>query len=246
MGARALPQSAERERAITGVVAALPAEARSLHRGKLEVGQRIALAPTRWLQLAGMGRANAGRAAHALVQAGATRLLSWGIAGSLAPQLRAGALVLPITIVSTRQQVFAADTEWHSRVVQGLRESLTVTVEPLVESLEIVANVSDKRAMYAQSGASAVDMESAAIAEVAQQAGVPFLAIRAIVDDAERAIPQAALSAIDPNGRLRAMRFAKSLTGNPKQLPELITLARSLRAAQKTLARVAALAHEEL
>lgn len=246
MGARQLSQSAERQRAITGIVAALPVEARSLHRGKLEVGQRIALTPTSWLQLAGMGRANAGRTAHALIEAGSTRLLSWGIAGALVSQLKTGALVLPTTIISAQGQVFAADSEWHSRIAQRLREFLTVTAEPLVESLEIVATATCKRTLYAQSGAAAVDMESAAIAEVAQRAGAPFLAIRAIVDDAGRAIPQAALSAIDANGRVHPVQFAKSLTGNPKQLVDLVTLARGLRAARKTLARVASLALEDL
>jgi len=70
---------------VTGVVAALEFEARSL--GDPGDGSIISIS--------GIGADNAARSARALVAAGAGALLSWGVAGALDPALACGTAVLP-------------------------------------------------------------------------------------------------------------------------------------------------------
>jgi adenosylhomocysteine nucleosidase len=80
------------------------------------------------------------------------------------------------------------------------------------------------------------------VAQVAHQAGVPFMAIRVIADQAITTIPSSALSAVDAYGQLQVVPLITSLLAHPGELPALITLGRAFRAAQKTLSIVAKLA----
>ena len=67
----------------------------------------------------------------------------------------------------------------------------------LLTSARSVGSVEDKAALFERTGAVAVDMESAAIAEVAEQHGLPFLAVRVVVDSAGDVLPAAVTAAAD-------------------------------------------------
>ena len=221
-----------------GVIAALPLEARCLAGRKLAPGERVELHPV-WIQLCGIGREKALNAAQSLLEAGATALLSWGTAGGLDPTLSAGTLVLPQQVISADQSVFPVDSEWRNRVQQRVAKHVVTSNGTLLESLSVFTHPLQKQALAKHAGTAAVDMESAAVAQVAQQAGVPFIAIRAIADQAITAIPSSALSAIDAYGRLQFLPLVATLLAHPGELPALITLGRAFRAAQKTLSIVA-------
>ena len=85
-------------------------------------------------------------------------------------------------------------------------------------------------------------MESGAVARVAQEAGVPFMAVRAIADSADMAIPQGSLGALDEFGELNLLRLFKGLIRHPLELFDMIRLGWNFRAAQVTLSKVARLA----
>ncbi len=53
----------------------------------------------------------------------------------------------------------------------------------------VLINSGEKRQLHIETGAVGVDMESAAIGEVAQEHGVPFLIVRAISDGAHDDLP---------------------------------------------------------
>jgi adenosylhomocysteine nucleosidase len=225
---------------VIGVVAALPLEARCLVGRKLAPDERVELYPAAgWIQLCGIGREKALRAAQSLLEAGATALLSWGIAGALDPALGAGTLLLPQQVIGADQSVFAVDGAWRNRLHDRVAVHVATTSGSLLESLSIITHLSQKQALAKRVGAAAVDMESAAVAQVAHQAGVPFMAIRVIADTAAAAIPSSALSAVDAYGRLQVLPLVTSLLAHPGELPALITLGRAIRAAQKTLSTVA-------
>ena len=105
VGAGRLPHSdAPRNRSLNagmGVVAALEAEARTLGPA---ARRRDGLASLRDGALAGRraawARAAAAAAAHRLVDAGASALMSFGLAGGLDPSLTAGSVVMPGEVIS--------------------------------------------------------------------------------------------------------------------------------------------------
>jgi adenosylhomocysteine nucleosidase len=175
------------------------------------------------------------------VEKGATALLSWGSAGGLAPRLFPGDLILPKTIIAFDQSVYHVETSWHERFCNQLKGHVSFHTEPLVESATVVRTPAEKADLFHQTGAIGVDMESVAVAIVAKEARIPFMVVRAVADSTDTTIPKSALSAIDEFGRLSSLKLIQGLVERPGELLALIRIARSYRAAQRTLAIVASL-----
>jgi adenosylhomocysteine nucleosidase len=217
--------------AAVGVVTGLRAEARCLRRLNLRIA------------CTGGSSERARTEAARLVSEGAARLVSFGLAGGLAPELRPGDLLLPDTIRSPDGRSMPTDPAWRERlnalfVAGGLR----TTSGALAGSERIVATVADKRALLEATGAIAVDMESHEVAAVASAAGIPFVVIRAIADPYDRVIPQAALEMLRPDGRVRVHGVLGGVIRQPGQLIALLRLGRESAAALATLPRAALLA----
>src|SRR5262249_40352442 len=113
---------------------------------------------------------------------------------------------------------------------------LPVWTGALVESAAVVATPAEKRALAESTGAAAADMESAAHARAAADSGLPYVAVRSILDTAATGIPQAVLQARDAHGgRDPAKIFAACR--NPAGWMKMLRLAVQFRAAQRTLKR---------
>ncbi|MBW2148098.1 MAG: purine phosphorylase [Deltaproteobacteria bacterium] len=230
----------------TGIVAAMTAEARILAKRPMEAGEVIHLPEGAMMQLSGIGARRACSAARNLLEKGATALLSWGSAGGLISGLSPGSLVLPKTIIAADQSVYPIDATWHELLTSRLKAHVDFHKGPLAESTIILTGCVEKTTLFRRTGATAADMESAAVAVVAQEAGVPFMAVRAITDPVEMAIPHSAITAIDEFGRLRPSKLLKGLARHPLELFPLVRLGRYFHAAKTTLATVARLAGSNL
>ncbi len=102
-----------------------------------------------------------------------------------------------------------------------------------------ITEVDEKRRLFAATGAAAVDMESAAVAEVARAAGVPFLALRAVADPACRAIPPAALAGLRSDGTIDATAVVRAVASHPQEVVRLVRLAGDYHRAERRLRDVA-------
>lgn len=80
----------------------------------------------------------------------------------------------------------------------------------------------DKRALNAATGATAVDMESHIVADLATRHGLPFAVVRAIADPVGSAIPRAALVGMRSDGTMNAIACLRSVVRDPSQVPALI------------------------
>jgi len=187
---------------------------------------------------AGASAERAYRGARALIEDGAVALLSIGIAGGLDAALRPGDIVLPDIVIGAGGTQRRASPEWHAAVIQEVPKP---AIGPLLASDQPACSVAEKASLRAASGALAVDMESGAVATAAEQAGIPFLALRVIADPADRAIPRTALRGVAPNGDRRVLAVLGGLLLRPADLPALISLARDSNAALRQLRRVASL-----
>ena len=230
----AVPQSILRER--IGIIAAMRVEARCITRRRLPFDARTSLGENAAIWLCGMGEQAAVRAAEGLHTAGATALISFGLAGALDSTLRPGSLVLPECVYTDRP--FHVDLLWRDRLRNLLPEHIGVASGMLVTSRHVLTSSSAKRALAQDTGACAVDMESGAIAEVAERAGLPFLAVRAISDPIEFSPPSALLSAIRPDGSADIGRLLGLLLRGRVTPGTLLRLAVESRAACSTLSAV--------
>ena len=164
--------------------------------------------------------------------------MSFGLAGGLAPGAAPGDLVCATEVRDAAGGSWPTSSTWR----QSLATALYPNAEaPLLTSLEPVISIAMKARLYRDSGATAVDMESAAVAAVAADASVPFVALRVIVDPAGRAIPPSALTGLGPNGEQRPLAVLVALLGRPGDLAGLIRLAGDTARGMRRLRRVAAL-----
>jgi adenosylhomocysteine nucleosidase len=212
-----------------GVVCALRSEARRLD----------PLADGLMVRVTGMGCGAAAVGAEHLVTAGAAALVSFGMAGGLDSQLSAGRIFLPSEVGTPEGTVLTTDREWRTRLCAALSAHGPVGAGRLVTTAAPVATVAAKAALFRATGASAVDMESVAIAQVAFAHGLPFVAIRVIVDPAEQALPHAVIAATAADGRTSTWRLLGCLLRSPVDAAPLARLARSYRRAGRSLAAVA-------
>ncbi len=230
---------------ITGIVVALPQELDTLTTRKVVKGQYVFLTKTLVLAYSGAGADNAQAAAQLLIAQGATRLISWGCAGALSANLKSGDLVLADELINAGGVTIAVDSEWHRHVRTALEKvacqasGFAIRCGSLLESKTLVSTSRDKQHLHQQTNAIALDMESVAVANVAQAHALPFLAIRAIADPVTMDLPKAIGHALNLQGDVELGKLLRFLLLHPSELKGLITLGQHFNAAKRTLKLVA-------
>ncbi|HLZ67390.1 MAG TPA: hypothetical protein VKQ29_14245 [Aliidongia sp.] len=212
-----------------GILAGLQSEARCLS-GTLPGAHTI--------QFSGARLDGARRAARRLVDGGATHLLSFGLAGGLDPALAPGTLLLPGRLLTAGGTGIPVDTAWHARAM-ALLGSLQPITAPMVGSDQAIATAADKAALFARTGATAVDMESHVLAEAAPD--LPLLILRVVADSAGDALPPAALAGIKADGSTDLAAVLGSVLRRPGQIPALLRLGKAAARAEATLRAAARL-----
>jgi adenosylhomocysteine nucleosidase len=167
------------------------------------------------------------------IRAGARGIVSFGIAGALAPLLRPGDIVIATHVVHGEER-YPTDPKWTALLRQKLP---LATSAILVGHGEIVSHIDGKRRLFAISGAHAVDMESHIAARIARKHNIPLVAIRTISDAASRGLPPAALVPLKPNGRIQLARVLGAVAKEPLQIPDLMTTGRESGKAFRALLR---------
>jgi adenosylhomocysteine nucleosidase len=210
------------------VLAAIDVEARGLAR-------QLGLAPVPGatfphfsagvLELAAVGLRGARLAERARAWRAPEVVISAGACGALDPALSVGALVVPTVVLGPDS------TRWPTTALPRVTPSgALLTVGDVIES------AAQKARLWMETGALAVDMESAAILAWAHEHGVPGAVVRAVSDDAERAIPAALAAAVGEDGRVRPLRAVAAALTRATALGDLLELRAGTEAALKSVA----------
>jgi len=171
-------------------------------------------------------------AAEAYLAQGAQTLLSFGIAGALAPHLAPGTLLLPRAVVEEGGVRRVVDAGWRSRLADALTAAgLRAESGDLLGADQAAASRARKAELYAATGALAIDLESHIVARSAARAGSAFVVLRAVADPAERDLPPAALDGLDADGAPALGRVLHSVLRHPGQVLALLRLASDTRRA---------------
>lgn len=159
----------------------------------------------------GIGRVAARRAAQAMVAHYRPKvLISAGLAGSLRGDLKAGTVLAPqLVIDSSNEAEYRAQS----------RDGILLTVDEVLDraSKQIVAE---------RFRAVAVDMEAAAVAEVAQHERIAFRCVKGISDDLDFEMPPLNRF-VDEKGRFQTAQFALWAAFHPLQWPGIMRLSRN-------------------
>lgn len=169
----------------------------------------------------GMGTEAAHRATEALLTLGKPEwLISAGFAGALRPRWKVGSVFAPRFIV---------DSLTGSKYSAGGGTGVLLTTHE-------VQGVSTKKVVADAAEIEAVDMEGSAVADVALKHGVKFVALKAISDEYETALPPLTRF-IRPNGRFSTMGFLAAAATRPEWWSSIWTLAGNSSRASKALSR---------
>jgi nucleoside phosphorylase len=164
----------------------------------------------------GAGRARAAAAVDAAVAAGfgPRAVASVGFCGALAPELRVADVVVA-------EEAIGAEETYRSVPVFGAGRYLAcglITLDHVAQSAE------EKRALRA-TGAKAVDMEAAGVAERARALGIPFFGVKAVTDLAEETLENDFQRALRPDGHFDTIGILGYGLRKPlTRIPELIRL----------------------
>ncbi|MDB5334003.1 MAG: nucleoside phosphorylase, partial [Phycisphaerales bacterium] len=133
------------------------------------------------LHLIGIGASNF---ASAMLGADSAVFIMAGLAGGLDPSLRVGDVVI-------------------DDCPTGLLPDVAHRRGGIHTAEHLIATTTEKAALFAQTGALAVDMETQIIRALARQEGIPFVAVRAISDAFDEALDPTILKLVDGFGRPR-------------------------------------------
>jgi adenosylhomocysteine nucleosidase len=173
--------------------------------------------------------------------ASADLVIATGLAGALSEELQPGDLVLADRLVLDDERPGLAPTTIAIPPVDLARFKAALEAHPLkfatgaiLTAARILKNGAAKRDARANTGALAVDMESAAIAAETHRCGMRFVCVRAVLDTVDEEIVGAELAG--PDGEVRLLAAAGFVLRNPAAVIALAHMARSLNRATAALA----------
>lgn len=236
---------------MTGVLTALPEElgpllagasspirtARRTYRARL-AGTEVLVAAT------GEGPDRAGRrAADLLGRYRLDALIGTGLAGALSPALREG------EVIAAREVRGADGAVWRADAGLFARASPSADRVGVVFSMDRLSGTAAEKAALgaAHPGVenAVTDLESSGWAAAAARAGVPFLALRAVLDTAAEDLPEAVRRSWK-DGRLDRTAVVLRALLRPSVFPELFALRRrTVRAMERIAGLLPALLRAE-
>lgn len=197
----------------------------------------------------GVGRKNAVKATNCLLKSIKVDLLiSAGVAGGIRHGLKVGDLVVAESVGHSNQSDFdgeelqlESDFVCQKEVVRLARQlsnrlGTKCHFGNLLTVDKVISHASTKKRIGEQNSFVAVEMESAAVAEIAYRKGVEFAAIRSISDDIDDNLHLDYDSIMSDEGKVKVTSVALEVMKNPKKLALLRRLNKQTKIAAKSLA----------
>jgi nucleoside phosphorylase len=174
------------------------------------------------IAVTGIGSRNAEKSIRELLASAAKcEVITSGFAGGLNPEIKRGEVLWDADeSFSLAGQLARGD---------GRRGSFHC-------SNRIAATAPEKTALRKQTGADAVEMESAIIRAVCREKGVPSATIRVISDAADENLPLDFNALMSADQSMNYWKLARSLIRNPGKIPKLIRLQQEINESSRRLA----------
>jgi adenosylhomocysteine nucleosidase len=177
-------------------------------------------------------------------------IIGTGVVGALSGGLKPGDLVLSDRTIMIHgdgrvdEQVTAISVAHVRAIGRSLANAgIAYSTGAILTSHRVLATGAEKRRAKERTGAIAVDMETAAIASEATARGLPFVAIRAVLDEVDDEIFGAEMA--DEDGNVKPLAATSFLLRNPATVLKLPRMIRNLSRATASIAdALMAIAHE--
>jgi adenosylhomocysteine nucleosidase len=198
--------------------------------------------------LTGIGRQNAEKSLREFLATHSPKLvLTCGFAGGLNPDLKLGDVVFELS--NRRDEFHESQTEkeigdligdsWNSSLRSKLLASGAKPANIFCAD-RIATTVAEKKKLRAETGADAVEMESAAIHAVCRERGIPCATVRVISDTANEDLPLDFNALAKPDKNLDYGKLAWAIAKSPGKIGALMELQKKTKFAAERLAEVLA------
>jgi adenosylhomocysteine nucleosidase len=162
---------------------------------------------------------------EALARENVNAVVSTGFCGGLDPDLGIGEVIVALRVTGGGKSYGTAQPAAGRKFRTG----------EVASTACVAGTVAEKQRLRA-CGASAVEMEAAAVAGRAQESGLPFYCVRAVMDPAREGFLLDFNRLRDRDGRFSRFRILRAALARPwASLPELIRLERQGRIAARAL-----------
>jgi len=160
-----------------------------------------------------------------------------GVAGAIHPETEVGTVVVPDVVIDLETEREFSPHPLGGTCPDGKRG-------PLVSSGRLVTADHEVRGLV-ERGVVAIDMESAAVAEVCQASATPWSAIRCVSDrPRDGMIDDSVFQLLDEDGNADVRAALRFVLSHPRRVPDLARLARDSTTAARRAARSTLLACE--
>jgi adenosylhomocysteine nucleosidase len=177
--------------------------------------------------IVGIGRANAEKSIRSFIGGGGLPpelVLTCGFAGGLNPELKTSDVAFETT-----------DDKLHAKLLAAGAKPIKFFCAD-----RIATTVAEKKQLREQTGADAVEMESAAIHAVCAERGIPCATVRAISDTADEDLPLDFNTLSKPDKNLDYGKLFLAIAKSPGKIGALMELQKKTRFAAEKLAEVLA------
>jgi len=165
-------------------------------------------------------------------------ILSTGYAGGLREKCRLGDVLVPDEVRSVPplpQVRLQPDATLREEVLRRIRKGpWQIHTGLMITTDRVVVSSAEKHALGLEYDADSVEMESAVIAELAEQASVPFVVVRIVLDEASFSLPDI-LQVFRWYRRKQYGKLLPYVAVHPYKLVELLKLLRRSRKATQAL-----------
>ena len=180
---------------------------------------------------------------------GAELVIGTGVVGALSRELKPGDLILADRIFASRaegevaEQVAAFDDARLRAIGKLLSAAGLNYTTGAILTTDRVLTTGEKRGARESTDAIVVDMESAAIAVEAAARCLPFIVLRAVLDEVDDEVVGAEM--VDKEGNVNPLAATAFLVRNPRTVLKLPRMIRNLSRATNAIAdALEAIAHE--
>ncbi|MCW3051495.1 MAG: Nucleoside phosphorylase [Chthonomonadales bacterium] len=188
------------------------------------------------VRVSGVGTTKAARETTAVVTSGQVQgLIVCGFGGGLTEQITPGSLMVAERVLDATGATSEAPKVY--RPDRRMRELAEGPCGDLVTVQRVLTTPEEKRALYARTKAQMVDMETVGAIVAAEQAGLPWLAVRVATDSVEEALPLDFNALADAEGNVDRGRVIAATLTHPWKIPALIRLGKNSSLAAKNLTR---------
>ncbi len=198
---------------------------------------------TYWLIQTGVGPAASGIVAEKVLKAQAMSLvISTGFACALVPA-QVGDLIVGTAVSSVHgdgtwtisdDRVLCDEAVRARLLTVAQAAGLVARVGTVVSSETVMWQAQDKRRLRSLTGATGLDMESAAVAAAAQRRGIPMAIVRSVSDLVDEDLPLDFNLFLRPTGWLKGMQ---AVVGSPSSIEGLNRLRKQSRVAADGLTK---------